>query len=106
MVFQAGDPREEEWEGQEDCGPILPQQAWIGRVALYEERTHGIAKGILGNVYKSTLDCVDGYHGIPLAEDDRHKTTFANEWGNSGTPEHLRVTYHQGTATVNTQMPY
>ena len=34
------------------------------------------AKGIPGNVY-----CVDGYHGIPLAEEDRHKTTFATEWG-------------------------
>ena len=27
-----------------------------------------IAKGVPGNVYKATLDCVDGYHGIPLAE--------------------------------------
>ena len=39
-----------------------------------------IAKGIPGDVYKSTLDCVDGYHGIPLAKEDRHKT-FATEWG-------------------------
>ena len=40
-----------------------------------------IAKGVPGNVYKSTLDCVDGYHGIALAKEDRHKTTFATQWG-------------------------
>ena len=32
-------------------------------------------------MYKTTLDCVDGFHGIPLAVEDRHKTTFITEWG-------------------------
>jgi hypothetical protein len=27
------------------------------------------------------LDCVDGYHGLELAKEDCHKTTFATEWG-------------------------
>ena len=31
--------------------------------------------------YKTTLDCVDGYHGVPLAEEDQHKTTFLTEKG-------------------------
>ena len=31
--------------------------------------------------YKSTLDCIDGYHGVLFAEDDQHKTTFITEWG-------------------------
>ena len=39
------------------------------------------AKCIPGNKYKSALDCVDGYHGIGLAEKDRHKTTLATDWG-------------------------
>ena len=30
---------------------------------------------------KSTLDCKDGYHGVPLAVEDRHKTTFITEQG-------------------------
>ena len=30
---------------------------------------------------KSTLDCKDGYHGVPLAKEDRHKTTFITEQG-------------------------
>ena len=39
------------------------------------------AKRIPGNKFKSTMDCVNGYHGIKLVEADRHKTTFATEWG-------------------------
>jgi hypothetical protein len=27
------------------------------------------------------MDCVDGYHGVELAKEDRHKTTFALERG-------------------------
>ena len=40
-----------------------------------------IAKSVPAGKLKSTLDCVDGYHGVELAEEDRHKTTFATEWG-------------------------
>ena len=40
-----------------------------------------IAKSVPAGKLKSTLDCVDGYHGVELAVEDRHKTTFATEWG-------------------------
>ena len=46
-----------------------------------DARATVIAKRVPGNKYESTLDCLDGYHGIELAEEDRHKTTFATEWG-------------------------
>ena len=36
---------------------------------------------IPANTLKSTLDCKDGYHGVPLALEDRHKTTFITEQG-------------------------
>ena len=29
----------------------------------------------------TSLDCVDGYHGVELDKIDRHKMTFATEWG-------------------------
>ena len=32
------------------------------------------------NILKTTLDCVDGYHGVPLAEADCHKTTFVTKY--------------------------
>ena len=40
-----------------------------------------IVKTIPAGKLKSTLDCVDGYHGVELDKEDRHKTTFATEWG-------------------------
>ena len=40
-----------------------------------------IVKTVRAGKLKSTLDCVDGYHGVELAKEDRHKTTFATEWG-------------------------
>ena len=40
-----------------------------------------IARSVPTNKLKSTLDCVNGYHGVELAEEDRHKTTFITEWG-------------------------
>jgi hypothetical protein len=40
-----------------------------------------IVKTVPAGKLKSTLDCVDGYHGVERAEEDRHKTTFATEWG-------------------------
>ena len=39
-----------------------------------------IARWIPDNKLKSTLEHVDGYHGIELEEADRHKNTFATEW--------------------------
>ena len=38
-------------------------------------------RSVPANKLKSTLDCVNGYHGVELAEEDRHKTTFITEWG-------------------------
>ena len=47
-------------------------------------------------MYKTTLDCVDGFHGIPLAEEDRHKTTFITEWGRY---RYARVPQGYGSST-------
>jgi hypothetical protein len=43
--------------------------------------TRSAAKSVPAGKLKSTLDCVDGYHGVESAKEDRHKTTFATEWG-------------------------
>ena len=44
---------------------------------------------------KSTLDCVDGYWGIPLAKEDQHKTTFLCEKGRF---RYLRVPQGYGSS--------
>ena len=40
-----------------------------------------VARTVPANKLKSCLDCVDGYHGVEIAEEDRHKTTFITEDG-------------------------
>ena len=40
-----------------------------------------VVRSIPSGTLKSTLDCKDGYHGVPLAVEDRHKTTFITEQG-------------------------
>ena len=40
-----------------------------------------IVKTVPAGKLKSTLDCMDGYHSVELAKEDRHKTTFATECG-------------------------
>ena len=33
------------------------------------------------NTYKTTLDAWNGYHSVPIREEDRHFTTFVTPWG-------------------------
>ena len=40
-----------------------------------------VARTTPADKLKSTLDCIDGYHGVEIAEEDRLKTTFITEEG-------------------------
>ena len=54
----------------------------VGRHESHHTRSAAeIVRTVPAGKLKSTLDCVDGYHGVELAKEDRHKTTFATEWG-------------------------
>jgi len=54
----------------------------VGRHESHHTRSAAeIVKTVPAGTLKSTLDCVDGYHGVELAKEDRHKTTFSTEWG-------------------------
>ena len=80
MVLKDGDPAEEEWKSKKNGGPIRSEQS--SRHESHHTRSAAeIVKTIPADKLKSTMDCVDGYHGVELAEEDRHKTTFATEWG-------------------------
>ena len=39
-----------------------------------------VVSSVARNMLRTTLDAVDGYHGIRLAEEDQHKTTFIIDW--------------------------
>lgn len=38
-------------------------------------------RAVPGNTKKCVFDCWNGYHSVPLHEDDRHFTTFITPWG-------------------------
>ena len=40
-----------------------------------------VARTVPANKLKSTLDCVDSYHRVEIAEEDRHNPTFITEDG-------------------------
>eukprot|EP00794_Sanderia_malayensis_P002522 gene2522-2915_t len=39
------------------------------------------ARSVPHNKKKTVFDCWNGYHSVPLHEDDRHLTTFISPWG-------------------------
>ena len=39
------------------------------------------ARSVPAGGFKTVTDCWNGYHSCPLAEEDRHLTTFITEWG-------------------------
>ena len=39
------------------------------------------ARSIPAYTFRTVTDCWNGYHSCPLAEEDRHLTTFITEWG-------------------------
>jgi hypothetical protein len=39
------------------------------------------ARSVPHNMKKTVFDCWNGYHSVPLHEDDRHLTTFITPWG-------------------------
>ena len=39
------------------------------------------ARSVPAGGYRTVTDCWNGYHSCPLAEEDRHLTTFITEWG-------------------------
>ena len=49
----------------------------VARRELHHTRSpFKVACSVPGGVLKTTLDCVDGYHGVEIAEEDRDKMSF------------------------------
>ena len=49
------------------------------KAGLRETHHSGIVFAIPKGMVKTTPDCVDEYHGVPLAEEDWYKTSFLTE---------------------------
>ena len=78
MVLENGNPGEEEWKKWRTVGLFCLSKCGLAE-SNHTPSDAIIAKRIPGTKFKSNLDCVDGYHGIELEEEDRNKTTFATE---------------------------
>ena len=39
------------------------------------------ARSVPPNMYKTVFDALNGYHSVPICEEDRHLTTFITPWG-------------------------
>ena len=63
-----------------------------------------MACSVPGGVLKTTLDCVDGYHGLEIAEEDRDKMSFLTEWGPFSLGECHKDVTHLVMATPGEQM--
>ena len=51
------------------------------RQTLPIRNPYHLVREILAYTKKTTYDCWNGYHSVPIHEDDKHKTTFITEFG-------------------------
>ena len=61
------------------------------------------ARTVPNNKKKTVFDCWNGYHSVPLHEDDYHLTTFITPWGrkpNQLTPTRPYSALHHGWHTL------
>ena len=74
----------------------------VARRELHHTRSpFKVACSVPGGVLKTTLDCVDGYHGVEFSEEDRDKMSFLTEWGAFRCHRDL---VHLGMVTLGGQM--
>ena len=45
------------------------------------ETPFSLATSVPPSTYRTTCDVWNGYHSVPIREEDRHYTTFLKEWG-------------------------
>ena len=68
-----GEPRRVvDFQALNNCAP---------RQTHHTESPWALVSSIPPNQVKSVLDCFNGYHSVPIAEEDRHYTTFITPWG-------------------------
>ena len=58
-----------------------PMNTYCKRETQHVVPPYKQARSIPAHTLKTVTDCWNGYHSCPLAEEDRHLTTFITEWG-------------------------
>ena len=60
---------------------LQPLNRYAVRETHHTQSPFHQARSIPSHKYKTVMDAWNGYHSIPLHEDDRHLTTFITPWG-------------------------
>lgn len=71
---------------KDDGGPrrtvdLSPLNKFCQREAHASKSPYHLARSIPPNSIKTVCDAWNGYHSVPLREEDRHLTTFTTPWG-------------------------
>ena len=60
---------------------MQPQNRWSVRQTYPTESPFTLATRIPNHTKKTVVDAWNGYHSVPIHEEDRHVTTFMTPWG-------------------------
>ena len=63
------------------CVDLQPLNRHAARETHHTASPFHQARSVPGNTYKTVLDAWNGYHSVPLHQDDKHLTTFLTPWG-------------------------
>ena len=63
------------------CVDLQPLNRYATRETHHTPSPFHQARSVPRSTYKTVLDAWNGYHSVPLHEDDRHLTTFLTPWG-------------------------
>ena len=71
---------------KDDGGPrrtvdLSPLNRFCEREAHASRSPFVLARSVPGGSFKSVFDAWNGYHSVPIREEDRHLTTFVTPWG-------------------------
>jgi hypothetical protein len=75
MVSPHGNPRKKRTASRDALSTSRPLKSNHTQSPFHQARR--VPKGKC----KTVFDAWNGYHSVPLYEDDRHKTTFITPWG-------------------------
>ena len=63
------------------CVDLQPLNRHAARETHHTRSPFHQARSVPGNTHKTVLDAWNGYHSVPLHQDDKHLTTFLTPWG-------------------------
>ena len=67
--------------GPRRCTDLSPLNKFCKREIHPSKSPFQLAKSVPASSYKTVFDAWNGFHSVPIREEDRHYTTFVTQWG-------------------------